>query len=262
MGEGDRRLKGRQVNFVYRVVFGVSVGFIYSDGTLESALHIVESHLVDGEDAVLCASLYCHVAHREPVVYRKVFYAVSRELHALVKRAVDAYHSYDVQYQVLAAYVFRGLSVQNELNGGGYLEPACLAYHSCRHVRRAYARRERAQRAVCAGMAVGAYHKIACAYKSQLGQKSVLYAHFAYVVEVFNALFLGKYSARLALFGALNVLIGRKVIHNKRNLVLFGYILRSRFSEFPYCHGTSYVVCQHQVKLCRYQLTCLDLLES
>ena len=257
VGEGYGGFERREVYFVLGLVFGFVVGHINFGTAFEPAVHIFQRERVYGENAVLCARLDCHIAHREPVVHSKVLHAVAEELHRFIQRAVHAYHSDNVQNQIFAAHVLCGLAAENELDGGGYLEPALARHHSRRHIGGADARGEGAQSAVSAGVAVCAYNQVARAHKSLFGQKGVLYAHRTHVKKIIYVLFGGKFAAQLALLRALYILVGRKVVHNKRNFALFGNLRRARLFKFLYGNGAGYVVGEHHIELGLNELPCL-----
>ena len=258
MGEGYGGLKRREVNFVFGFVFGVVVSHINFRAALKPSVHVFERECVYGENAVLRARLYRHVAHGEPVVHREVFYAVAEELHRFIQRAVDAYHSYYVENEVFAAHVFRGLAAEDEFYRRRHLKPAFARHHARRHIGRADARRERAERAVSAGVAVGAYHEVARAHKPLFGQQRVFYAHRADVEKVFEVLFACELAAQLALLRALDVFIGREVVHDQRDFRPVGNFFGARLFEFLYCDGARYVVGKHEVELCVYKLARLN----
>ena len=82
----------------------------------------------------------------------------------------------------------------------------------------AYAGRERAQRAIGAGMEISANDAVTWAYYPLLGEYSVFNSHLAHVKEIFNVILIGKIPTA-ALLRRFNILIGSKVIHDQRNPV-------------------------------------------
>ena len=66
-----------------------------------------------------------------------------------------------MQNDVLAGNVFTKLAFQNELDCGRNLKPRLARRHTARHIRRAYARGKRAERAVGAGMRIRADYDVA-----------------------------------------------------------------------------------------------------
>ena len=112
MGEGYRRLKRGKVDFIFFVVLRVVVSHINFRAALKASVHIFKRERVYGKNAVFSARLDCHVAYGESVVHGKVLYAVAVKFHRFVKRAVNAYHSYNVKYKVFAAHVFCGFALK------------------------------------------------------------------------------------------------------------------------------------------------------
>ena len=140
------------------------------------------------------------------------------ELHRLVERAVDADHADDVQDDVLAAHPRAELAADDELDRRRHLEPRLAGRHAGGRVGRADAGRERAERAVRAGVAVGADDEVAGADDALLGQERVLDAHAADLVVVRDSLRADEVAHDLGLLGGLDVLVGRVVVGHQRDL--------------------------------------------
>ena len=92
--------------------------------------------------------------------------------------------------------------------------------HAGGHVGGAHAGGKGAQRAVGAGVGVGADDDLAGGDQALFGQQGVLHAHLAHVVEVGDVEALGKLSGLGAQLGGLDVLAGGGVVQHDRDLVL------------------------------------------
>lgn len=87
--------------------------------------------------------------------------------------------------------------------------------HARSHVGGADAGGEGTQRAVGAGMGVGPHDDLSRGGQPLLGDQGVLYAHLAHVVEMGDAVLMGKLPCLLAQLGRLDILAGGIVVqHN------------------------------------------------
>ena len=110
-------------------------------------------------------------------------------------------------------------------------------------------------------MTVRADDAIPCADKSLLGQKRMLDAHRTHVEEVFHALAHGKCPRTLDLTCGFDVLVGRKMIHDKRDLVFILDVPAHFFQLFDR-DGRSDVVGEREIELCFDELSRSDGRES
>ena len=104
-----------------------------------------------------------------------------------------------VQDDVLAGDGTLQRAGQLDLDGGGHLEPGHARGHAGGHIGGAHAGGERAHRAVGAGVAVGADDAVARGHDALFGQKRVLHAHSAHVVEVEDVVLVSELAALLGL---------------------------------------------------------------
>ena len=147
---------------------------------------------------------------------------------------------------------------QLHLDGGGHLEPGHAGRHAGGHIGRADAGGEGPHRAVGAGVAVGADDAVAGGDDALLRQKRVLNAHLAHVKKVEDVVFVGKVAAAFGLLGALDVLVGHKVVQH--NVDLFVVVDRGKpgFLKLVDGNGGGDVVAQHHVQVSVDQLPGLD----
>ena len=128
-----------------------------------------------------------------------------------------------------------------------HLQPGLTAGHGCGNVGGAHAGGEGAQRAVSAGVRVGADDQVTRQHQSLLRQQRVLNAHRAHIVVVRQLLGTGEIAHHFALFGRLDVLVGYKVVgdqHHPASVKDFSY---PDALELTDGNGRSDIVGQHQV---------------
>ena len=142
-----------------------------------------------------------------------------------------------------------------EADGGGNLEPGLAGCHAGGHIRGADAGGESAQGTVGAGVAVRADDAVTGGDHTLLGKQSVLDAHFAYVVEMADAVGTGKLAALLALLGGLDVLVGDEVVEDDGDFILVENGVKAVLGELVDGHGGGDVVAQDDVQLGLNQLT-------
>ena len=218
------------------------------------ALYVLERNVVDLENAVLCACFDSHVCHAEAVVHRKVLQTVAGELHGLVQSAVNADHSDDVQYNVLAGNPLAKLAGQVELDSGGNLEPRLAGSHSGSHISGAYTGGKRAESAVCTCVAVRADHAVGGYYKSFFREERMLDPHVSYVVVVHDVVFICKAAALLALLCRLDVFVRGEVIHYKGDLRAVKNAVEAVLLKFVDSDRAGDIVAEHHVQLSPYEL--------
>ena len=88
------------------------------------------------------------------------------------------------------------------------------------------------QRAVGAGVAVGADDAVAGGDDAFFGQQGVFNAHLAHVVEVEDVVLVCKGAALLGLGGALDVLVGHKVVQHDGHPLLVEYAVKAGLFKF------------------------------
>ncbi len=156
VGVADRRLQRVEVDLNGLLVLGIGVCLIEDRLPLAAALEVSLGHLVHGEDAVLGTGLNGHVADAQAVVHGQGGHTRAGELHGLVQGTVHTDHADDVEDEVLAADAGAELALEDELDGGGHLEPCHAGGHTGGHIGGAHTGGERTQCTVGAGVAVGA----------------------------------------------------------------------------------------------------------
>ena len=144
---------------------------------------------------------------------------------------------------------------EHDFDSGRHFEPRLAGKHAVSHIGGAYAGRERAERAVCAGVRVRADNEVSRAYESFLGQERVLDAHLTYVKEVFHSLGMSELTAAFALLGALDILVRNEVIHDKSDFALIEYISASVRLNLLDRNGGGDVIAENEVKIGGDQLT-------
>ena len=184
--------------------------------------------------------------------------AVADEFHRFIQRAVHADQTDDVQDNVLAADVFCGFVFEHELDRGRDFEPRLAAHHARRHVRRADARRECAECAVSAGVAVRADDEVARADQTLFGQEGVFDAHSADVEEIIHAVFVCEVADGLDLFRRFDVLVRGEVVHDHAHLCGAFDAGKSRLFKFLYCNGRCDVVAENHIQFGIDELTRFD----
>ena len=258
----DGRRDAAQVDVEDALVCRVLVGGEDARLVLRAAFHVGERLVVHGEDAVLGACLDRHVADAEAVVHGQLRHARAGEFHALVQRAVHADHADDMQDDVLAGHPGRRRAGQVELEGGRDAEPCPPRGDAGGQVGRSDTGRKRTQGTVGAGVAIGADDGVARGHKPLLRQERMLDAHRAHVVEVDDAVLEGELAHFLALLGALDVLVGREVVHDKRDLGLVEDLLEVRLAQHADGYRAGDVVGEREVDIGLYKLARHDGVEA
>ena len=249
MRERDDRFETVKVDLDRALVFGGRVCLENPRWLCVVPAQISKRLFVHGEDAVLRARLDRHVGDGEAVVHRQIRDPPARELQRLVARAVNAYHAYQVQDYVLAAHPFSRRTVQHDLYRGGDAEPSLTGGHPRRHVRRSHARRERTERTVCACVRICADHEVARRDKTLLRQKRMLDAAVvSYLEVVCDSLLLCERPHRRALGRRLDVLVGREVVWDERNLPAVEHVCPSELRKLSYRDGRGDVVAEDEVE--------------
>ena len=156
---------------------------------------VIERHLVRCDDAVLAARFDDHVAQGHALLDVEAVDRLAVELHGAVRRAVAADVADGREDEILGHQVVRHLAVEDEPHRGRHLEPELAGAHDEARVGVADARRELAERAGGASVAVGAEQDLAGPGVPFLGQGDVadaLVAGRADVVEVGQLLLGGE----------------------------------------------------------------------
>ena len=259
--ESYRRFDLAQINFVRFVVDCVLVRLIHDVRAFRSALHVVNRLFIYFENTVFRARLDCHVRNRESIVNGERFHALADEFHGLIQRAVHADFADNMQDDVLARHVFIQLAFKHEFNRGRHFEPSLTRRHTARHIRRAYARGERADCAVRTRMRVRADNDVPRHYQALFGEQGVFDTHTTYVVEMGYLVFVTKVAAHFALYRRLDVFVGGKVVHDHRYFILIEYLFRADTVEFAYRYGRSNVVAEHSIHVHEHELPCLYFIQ-
>ena len=95
-----------------------------------------------------------------------------------------------------------------------------------------------------------------------LGQQGVLDAHLAHIVEVQDVVLVGEGAALLGLGGALDVLVGDKVVQHDGDVFLVEHAVKAGLFKFVDGHRGGDVVAQHNIQLGVDQLARLDLVQA
>ena len=262
MGVADGGLQCAEVDLDGLFVHSIRIGFVEHRRALAAACKISLGHLIHREDAVLGTGFNRHVADAQAVVHGKAFHARAGELHGFIQCAVHTDHADDVQNQILAGHPGIEFAGEHELDGRGHLEPCHAGGHACGHIGGAYTGGEGAQCTIGAGVAVRADHAVAGGDDAFFRQKGVLNAHLAYIVEVEDIVFIGKFPALLGLGSALDILIGYKVIQHDGDMLFIEHAVKTGALKLVDGHRGGDIVAQHNVQLCVDQLACLDLRQS
>ena len=103
-------------------------------------------------------------------------------------------------------------------------------------------------------MGVGTDDAVAGGDNALLGQQRMLDAHLAHVIKMADAMAAGKFTALLALFCGLDVLVGNEVVQNDGDAVLIKNGVKSGFFKFVDSNRGGNVVAQNDIQLCTDQL--------
>ena len=242
-------------------VHGIGVGVVFGIGALGAAVHVGARDVVHLDKARLAAGLDGHVGDGKALVHGHGADSAARELHGLVQRTVNADHADDVQDDVLAGDTGSKLAVDLEQQAFGNLEPCftgCIAHGG---VGGANAGGERAERAVGAGMGIGADDQIARAHDALLGQQRVLDAHATDLVVMRDALLTGEIAHLLGLLGAFDVLVRNIMVGNQGDFSGVEDLLHADLLEILDGDRRRDVVGKHQVEIALDQLPRLDFVK-
>jgi len=260
--EGHGGHDARGIDLVDLGVGGVGIRLVLGPQALGAALHVGAGHVVHGDDAALTARLDGHVADGHSARHVERGDGVAGELHGLIERAVHADHPDDVEDDVFGTHTGLERAGDVELEALGHLEPGATGGHAHCRVGGAHAGGKRAQRAVGAGVAVGADDHVARAHHALLGEKRVLHTHAAHLVVVRDLLRPGEHAHQLGLLGALDVLVGRVVVGNERHLGRVPDAFHADLGKLTDGDGCRHVVGEHQVQIALDELTGGDFLEA
>ena len=259
VGVADRRLQRVEVDLNGLLVLGIGVCLIEDRLPLAAALEVSLGHLVHGEDAVLGTGLNGHVADAQAVVHGQGGHTRAGELHGLIQGTVHTDHADDVEDEVLAADAGTELALEDELDGGGHLEPCHAGGHTGGHIGGAHTGGECTQCTVGAGVAVGADDAVTRRHDAFFGQEGVLHAHLAHIVEIEDIVLIGKLAALLGLLRALDVLVGDKVIQHDGDVLFVEHAVEPGLFKLVDGNGSGDIIAQHDVELGVDELACLDL---
>ena len=111
-------------------------------------------------------------------------------------------------------------------------------------------------------MRVGADDQLTGTHQALFGQEGVFNSHVTHVVIIGDGEALGKGAALLTLLCRLDILIGDKVVHHERDLILIKDLGKTVFIKFVDRHGGGNVITQNHVQLRHDQLSRLDRFQS
>ena len=258
MGHGDGGFQLVQIDDYLPCVDRIGIGLKGLAGTAHPAVDILHGLLVYGEDSVLAAGLDGHVGDGEAVVHGQGGHALPGELQGLIQGTVHPDLADQVQDHILAADAGLELPLQGHLDGRGDLEPQQAGGHARSHVGGADAGGEGTQRAVGAGMGVGPHDDLSRGGQPLLGDQGVLYAHLAHVVEMGDAVLMGKLPCLLAQLGRLDILAGGIVVQHNGDPVLVKDLGEASLLKLRDGHRGGDIVAQDQVQPGFDQLARLD----
>ena len=214
---------------------------------------IFARYVIHWENAVFGSGLYGHIAYAETVVHGKGG-DIAGKFQRFIQRAVHTDKAYKVQDNILARNPRGEAAGKDHLNGAGDLEPCGARCHAGGKIGGADARGKGAQRAVGAGVGIGAYYAVAGGNKPLLGQEGVLDAAAPHLIVVRDVHFACKIPHFFGLRRAFYILIRGEVIRYKHDffrVVRFGQIQPVELIDG---HGSGYIVAQHKVKAAGYKL--------
>ena len=219
-----------QLNIQYAGIFCVLVGSYCFPGTGYAAfLQKFNGLFINGENAVLAACFNSHVADGQTVGHGQLGNAVAAEFQGLVAGAVDADHADNGENNILAAHISGQRAGQVDLNSLGYFEPGGAAGHSAADIGLAHAGAQRVQRAVGAGVGVGADNDFTGSNQALVRQQSVFDAHAAYLKVIFDFVLAGEVAHALAHSSGFYILAGRKMVGDQSNFIFVKYRLADSF---------------------------------
>ena len=256
--QGDGRFKRGEVNFHRALVFRVGVGFICRPRTVNAPENVLNRLFVHRENAVLAACFNRHIRNREAVIHGQIAHALACELDALVQRTVHANQPNQVEDNVLAGDVGAHFARQHHFDGAWHAEPVFARCHARRHIGRADTGRERAERAVSAGVAVRADNQFSRRDDALFRQQRMFNADLPDVEEVGNLESAGEIARGLAQLGGLDVLARRVVIQHDGDFILVEHAGEAGFVKHADGDGSRYVIAEHEVELCLNQVARFD----
>ena len=260
MREGHRGHDVGGVDFDNLRELRIVVGIVGRVGPFGALVQVGAGHVIHGNEARLATGLDGHVRDGKALVHGHILDGAAREFHGLVQGAVHADHADDMQDDVFAGHARGQLAVNDELDGLGHLEPGLARGHTHAGVGGAHARGERAQRAIGAGVAVGADDEVARAHDALLGQKRVFDSHAAHLVVVGDALLAHEIAHDLGLLGGLDVLVGGVVVGHEGDLGRIEHLVGDLANGLDGDGGRD-VVGEHQIQIAFDQLAWLHLIQ-
>ena len=229
MRERDRRAECAKINRIFSIINSVLVcleNLVFAFGMF---LHVCDCLVVNREDTVLSARLDRHVCNCETIIYGKICYSLSGELHRFIQCAIYADHADDVQDHIFSANPFGRFADQIEFDGRRNLEPCLSGCHSCCHISTADASGKCAECTVGTCMRISTDDHIAGNSQTFFRQKCVLNSHLANIKIICDFMLTCKFAYAFAMLCGLDILVWNKMIHDKRDLILIKYIFIFKF---------------------------------
>ena len=225
-------------------------------------LHILDGLLIHREDAVLGTGFNGHVCNREPVIHGQCCNTLSRKLHGLVTGAVHTDLSDDVKDQILTADPGGLLSLQNELDRRGNLEPGLTGHHTGCHIRGANTCGERTKRSVGTGVGVSTDAGISCHDQAFLRKECMLDSHLSHIKIVHDIICLGEISHLLHVLRTLDILIRREMIHDQCDLRIVKYCFLFELGKLIDGNRSGNIISKHKIQICLDQVSGVNLRKS
>ena len=247
-----------QVNVDGTLVLGIGIGLHRRPGTGDAAFHIGAGYIIHGENAVFGTGLDGHIADGQPVIDGQLRNAGAGKFQRLIPGAVHTDHADEGENHILAGDEGTKLAGEVDANGGGNLEPRLASRHGRTHIGGADAGGKRAQRAIGAGMGIGADDGLTGGYQPFFRQERMLDAHLAHIIVVIQIKFPGKGAALLALCGGLDVLVGGEMVHNHGDSAFIKNLGEAICFKLVDGHGGGNIVAHDQIQLCLNQLAGTD----
>ena len=235
---------------------------VLGEGSFSACFQVFTRDIVDRDEACFATCFDGHIRNGKTLVHAQALDCRATELHRLIECAINTDKTDDVQDDILTsnARIERALDVEKDRFGN--LEPRLASCKAHARIGRANTGRERTERAIRAGMAIGTDDQIACANDPLFGQERMLDTHAAYFVIVRDALFACEIAYGLRLLSALDVLVGSVVIGNERDLRGIEHAIDTDLLELLDSDRRSDVVCQHQIQIAFDKLPRNDLIKA
>ena len=260
MRAGDRQRNFIKIQLNGADIFSILIRLIRGIPSVAVLLHIFHRARVHRENSVFRTGFDRHITDRKAVVHSQLF-NVAAELQRLVQRAVYPDEPDQIENHILAGHIRLFFAGDTHADRFRNLKPCFACGHCAAHIRRTYAGGKRAERTVGAGVRIGADHAITRHNKTLFGKQCMLDANASDFKIIRDLLRMRKLAHLKRLLRALDILIRRKMIGHKRDLMAVEHLFLAQKRELLNGNGRCDIVPQHHIQLAHNQLPRLYLAE-